>query len=301
MVVPSPFPYQGSKRKLADTILGYFPQEVDRLIEPFAGAAAVSLAAARHGLARRFWLNDIDAALVGLWNSILEAPECLVREYSDLWHTQLGCRREFYDEVRDRFNVERKPSQFLYLLARCVKASVRYNAEGHFNQSPDNRRKGATPDRLRCRVMTASRLLAGRTQVTNRDYREVLAGAGPQDLVYMDPPYQGVCSGRDPRYRGSVRFGEFAEALNDAVARGISFILSYDGRTGDKQYGKPISGDLGLLHIEVDAGRSSQATLLGRDALTIESLYLSPALVDQLEHRPATPLTIGNLQLSLMG
>ena len=32
---------------------------------------------------------------------------------------------------------------------------------------------------------------------------------------------------------------------------------------------------LGLVHIEVHAGRSTQATLLGRDHDTYESLYLS--------------------------
>jgi len=37
---------------------------------------------------------------------------------------------------------------------------------------------------------------------------------------------------------------------------------------------------LNLIKIAIHAGRSSQATLLGRDDITIESLYLSPALVD---------------------
>ena len=38
-----------------------------------------------------------------------------------------------------------KPDLLLYLLARCVKAAVRYNASGEFNQSPDNRRRGMPP------------------------------------------------------------------------------------------------------------------------------------------------------------
>jgi DNA adenine methylase len=39
---------------------------------------------------------------------------------------------------------------------------------------------------------------------------------------------------------------------------------------------------LNLRLIELAAGRSSQATLLGRRAETYESLYLSPALVERL-------------------
>jgi DNA adenine methylase len=37
-----------------------------------------------------------------------------------------------------------------------------------------------------------------------------------------------------------------------------------------------------LRHINVNTGASAQATLLGRDEETVESLYLSPALVDRL-------------------
>ena len=46
MRIPHPIPYQGSKRGIAEAILAYFPQHVTRLIEPFAGSAAVTLAAA---------------------------------------------------------------------------------------------------------------------------------------------------------------------------------------------------------------------------------------------------------------
>ena len=56
------------------------------------------------------------------------------------------------------------------------------------------------------------------------------------------------------------------------------YVVSYDGRTGDKEYGEPLPADLGLLHFEIRVGRSTQATLLGRSCVTYESLYLSPSL-----------------------
>jgi len=40
---------------------------------------------------------------------------------------------------------------------------------------------------------------------------------------------------------------------------------------------------LNLHKIEINAGRSSQSTLLGKNAKTYESLYLSPALVKRLQ------------------
>ena len=60
------------------------------------------------------------------------------------------------------------------------------------------------------------------------------------------------------------------------------FALSYDGVKGDKSYGKELPTDLQLYQILIDAGRSTQSTLLGQNDITYESLYLSPALVTKL-------------------
>jgi DNA adenine methylase len=94
----------------------------------------------------------------------------------------------------------------------------------------------------------------------------------------MDPPYQGVCKNRDSRYCPTIDHGEFCAALAALNAKECKFLVSYDGRTGDKTYGQPLPKSLNLVHIEVHAGRSTQATLLGRDHETYESLYLSPVL-----------------------
>jgi site-specific DNA-adenine methylase len=87
--------------------------------------------------------------LVELWQAIIESPEKLARQYETLWRAQHEDRRQYYDQVRGEFNRTGRPDCFLYLLARCVKASVRYNANGEFNQSPDNRRLGALPETMR--------------------------------------------------------------------------------------------------------------------------------------------------------
>jgi DNA adenine methylase len=217
-----------------------------------------------------------------LWQLIIESPQRVASAYARLWKAQAGRERAYYGAVRDRFNVTHRPQYLLYLLARCVKASVRYNSEGQFNQSSDNRRKGMNPATMLWHIEAASQLLRGRTSITARDYSKALEEATPDDVVYMDPPYQGVCSNRDPRYIGLLDFDEFSAVLQRLNGRGISFILSYDGRTGDKSYGKPMPDRLGLVRIEVEAGRSSQATLLGRTHNTYESLYLSPALIKRI-------------------
>ncbi|MEI7946949.1 MAG: Dam family site-specific DNA-(adenine-N6)-methyltransferase [bacterium] len=282
MNIPHPIPYQGSKRNLANDILRYFPTKVETLHEPFAGSAAISLAAAAHHRANKFHINDLNKPLIDLLRTIVNTPEKLVKEYEFLWHEQLSDTKGFYNKVRDDFNLTGRPDYFLYLLARCVKASVRYNANGEFNQSPDNRRKGTTPTTMRDQLRGASFLLKGKTTFSSKNYRDVVMQATENDLVYMDPPYQGVCGNRDTRYLASVQFCEFVEVLEQLNDRNIRYIVSYDGRTGSKVYGIKLPDHLKLAHIELKAGRSSQATLLGRDDLTFESLYLSSSLSREL-------------------
>jgi DNA adenine methylase len=284
--VPQPFPYQGSKRQLARQIVACIPQQTERLIEPFAGSAAVTMAVAQLRRARRFFLNDVHEPLMKLWKMIVNHPEELANKYESLWLEQAGQEREYYDRVRDRFNQSNEPDLFLYLLARCVKAAVRYNGNGKFNNSPDNRRLGMRPPTMRRNLLHVSALLRGRVRLTCQDYQATLAEATSDDVVYMDPPYQGVCDTRDHRYCGSVDFGSFAESLQDLNRRRVAFIVSYDGRTGEKVHGRALPTKLDLVRVEVSVGPSTQATLLGRKDMTVESLHLSPVLLTRLGGTP---------------
>lgn len=288
MTVPHPIPYQGSKRALASFILDCMPAHVNCLIEPFAGSAAVSLAALASHRVEQVVLGDSNAALMNLWTAIRDEPDVLAMGYRQHWMAQSGQERDYYDQVRDQFNRTHQPRDFLYLLARCVKAAVRYNANGDFNQSPDNRRKGAHPDTMQKHILGSAALLNGRSSLYTQDYRSLIAHLNIQstDILYLDPPYQGVCNRRDSRYRSGVIFDEFVDFLHRLNEVQIQYILSYDGRTDDRVYGEPLPESLRLAHYELHAGRSTQATLLGRKAHTWEALYLSPALAAQIQ----TPL-----------
>jgi DNA adenine methylase len=278
--VPQPFPYQGSKRLLAEHVLSWLPDDFDRLVEPFAGSAAISLAVAKTGRTRRFLISDANKPLIDLWKAIVETPEELASKYEALWNEQRGKERTYFDQIRDCFNNTHRPEHFLYLLARCVKAAIRYNSKGQFNNSPDNRRVGMRPDKMRANLVACSRLLKGRATFTHSDYRDVLKQSRGRDIVYMDPPYQGVCGRRDARYAMQTTFGGFADTLAELNGRNVPFIVSYDGRRGDKTYGQELPDSLKLRKLEVEVGPSTTASLLGRNETTYESLYLSPALLN---------------------
>jgi len=276
---PHPIQYQGSKRNLASNIFKFLPKTVDRLVEPFAGTAAISVAASFEGIAQKFWINDLNRPLVELLKLIVENPETISNAYKDIWNEQHSNSIEHYYQVREKFNRTSDPLVFLYLLARCVKGAVRYNSEGFFNQSPDKRRKGTQPERMRKNIEGVSKLLKDKCIFTYLDYKEVLTEIRPNDFVYMDPPYQGVCGDRDSRYFSGISFDDFVSSLEALNQKGVAFAVSYDGKRGDKIFGNSLPERLGLEKIEIEVGRSSQATLLGRDEVTVESLYLSSSLL----------------------
>ncbi|MDP3494088.1 MAG: DNA adenine methylase [Hyphomonadaceae bacterium] len=284
--LPHPLPYQGSKRSLAPQIAPMVPRNVACWYEPFAGSAALTLWAASENVASRYVIADSLGPLAQLWTEIIERPDEVSARYRSVWEAQERSGSDYFNRVRERYNDHLDPVDLMYLVCRCVKNAVRFNAAGKFTQSVDKRRLGMRPEKMQAAVFGASHLLKGKTEVRVGDWLKTTADAKVADFIYMDPPYLGTTVGRDKRYASQLALVSLIGGLESLLARNVRFILSYDGMTGGKTYGDPLPQRLGLEHLHLDAGRSSQATLVGRDDRTIESLYLSPGLASPA---PGTP------------
>ncbi len=280
MRLPHPIPYQGSKRNLAPIISPFVSRRVETWFEPFAGSAAMTLWAAHAGIAKRYVIADSLDAISHLWKAIIERPGNTAKRYRGIWEGGRIGGLDYFNEVRARYNDERDPVDLLYLVCRCVKNAVRFNASGVFTQSVDKRRYGMHPDKMDHAIKGASALLRGRTEVCCGDWLETLRGATPRDFVYMDPPYLGTSVGRDKRYAHQISQERLIGGLEILLTKKLRFALSYDGRTGEKEYGPPLPASLGMTRLLLHAGVSSQATLSGRREETIESLYMSPGLAE---------------------
>lgn len=285
--LPHPLPYQGSKRKLAPTIGKYLPHKVSTWYEPFAGSIAMTIYAASQGIAEKYVISDSLEAISSLWEKIIEAPESVAEQYSDIWHGQEEGDFEYFNGVRARYNEHHDPVDLLYLTCRCVKNAVRFNKRGHFTQSADKRRRGMRPEKMASAVRQVSALLKGRTEIRHGDWVEAAHDASEGDYVYLDPPYLGTSEGRDKRYANQLTREALIEGLEKLIDRDVPFSLSYDGMTGGKEYGPPLPCNLGMSRLLLHAGVSSQATLVGRREETVESLYVWPALPEE-----KMPLTI---------
>ncbi len=274
--MPHPIPYQGSKRNLAPAILAKVGnRKFRRLYEPFAGSAAITIAAANMKLASDYVIGDALQPLMDIWNQILTSPHTLANEYEKLWCEQLDNDETYYYKIRDAFNRFRQPGPLLYLLTRCVKNAPRFNRNGDFNQSYDKRRLGMHPNKMRLEILGASLLLAKNTRALSAEFETTLAEATTDDLVYLDPPYEGTSAGVNKRYYKGVDRDRLIAALENLNQRNVPYLLSYDGCCGTTTYGSPLPEELNLTRLELIAGRSSQATLSGRSEITVESLYIS--------------------------
>jgi len=268
-----------------------------RLVEPFAGSAAITLAAASRDLFPSFLIADALGPLVVLWQGILRTPHEIADEYEALWNRERRNPIAEYYVVRDEFNNDRSPAKLLYLLARCVKNAVRFNPSGEFNQSPDKRRTGTQPKTMRAEIHAAHLLLRSRSKTANRDFMTLFEEARTGDFFYLDPPYQGTSEGRDRRYFESVSRERIVRGLTLLNEKNIPFVLSYDGSCGNKSYGEALPPSL-AARVLVDVGRSSQATLNGKEHITIESLYVSHCLTHKSTTRPM-PLSHFTAQTSM--
>src|SRR5437870_5570789 len=103
-MVPHPIQYQVSKRGLAPLILRYLSVQMERVVEPVAGSAAVSIACAVHARAKSYWLNDLNKPLAELIGTMINHPNALARFYKDLWERQHPDSLEHYYRVREDFN-----------------------------------------------------------------------------------------------------------------------------------------------------------------------------------------------------
>ncbi len=302
MKIPHVLPYQGSKRKLAPQILELIDFHVDTLYEPFAGSAALTIAASNQEIANKYVFGDKLGVVSDLWDLVINDPASLADEYEKIWTSQLDDPTKYYNFIRAEFNKVHNPCYFLYLAARCVKNAIRFNSQGDFNQGMDKRRLGTNPKKMRKEIFETHSLRTGKSEVRKGDFTEIIKDAMPNDLIYMDPPWQGTSEKSNPRYAFLLQLDELIANFEDLNKRNIPYIVSFDGVCGDKSYGKDLPAYLNLKKLLINAGRSTQSTLLGHDSVTLESLYLSKAFVEKssnlIRDELVRPLE-SNLQLQL--
>jgi DNA adenine methylase len=183
-----------------------------RWIEPFLGSGVVVLNIRPPSAL----LSDTNPHIIRFYEAISTGEISSGRVRSFL--TEEGKRLfessgEYYYEVRERFNQQFAPLDFLFLSRSCFNGLMRFNKKGKFNVPFCKK-----PDRFRQAYVTkivnqvqAFAEIAGRSDWEFRvaDWRETLKEAREGDFVYLDPPYIG---------RHTNYYDQWDDANADALA-----------------------------------------------------------------------------------
>lgn len=226
MAVVPPIKSQGIKTKLAGWIQETSrSQAYDRWVEPFMGTGVVAF----NIQPKRALLCDSNPHLISFYKA-LQAGEItanktrkfLVEEGTKLLETE-GAH---YYTVRERFNADGNPLDFMFLSRSCFNGMMRFNKKGGFNvpfcRKP-NRYAQALVTKICNQVSAVSHVIGqGDFEFKHQEFRDTLSEVAPNDLVYCDPPYLG----RHVDYFDSWSEEEEHDLHTLITASGAPFIMS---------------------------------------------------------------------------
>jgi len=248
-----PIKCQGIKTKLVHWIKHNLPESLNgTYYEPFLGSGVVAF----NVRPLKALLSDSNPHIVAFYDEIKRGciTPALVSEFLNREGRRLSqSGADYYYEVRDRFNAERAPLDFLFLSRCCFNGLIRFNRDRLYNVP-----FGHKPERFSRSYITkicnqvkwVSQLIRqnGSWTITCTDFREALSGAGPADFIYCDPPYVG----RHVDYFDS--WSEADEMDLNAILRGSGarFILStwYENRFRRNKWVDDIWSDFRMVSRE---------------------------------------------------
>ncbi len=256
----------GNKQRFAHEIISYFPTQFNVYREPFLGSGAVLGTLAPN----RAIGSDAFGPLVEIWQTLQSAPEILKDWYRERWQQMIsGDKAEVYAQIKESYNARPNGADLLFLSRSCYGGVVRFRQADGFMSTPCGPHDPISPESFSERVDAWHFRTRGATFVQN-DYGVAIDGAGPDDLIYCDPPYT---------YSQSILYGaqtfelvQLFEMIRQAKEKGAYVALSIDGskKSGDFLCNFHIPNGLFEREVMVNCGRS-MLKRFQMDGRTLES------------------------------
>lgn len=266
--------WSGSKRSQAENILTYFPKEIDTYYEPFCGGASVFRRLLSSDIkVNRYVCSDLNSGLIDLWNEIINNPERVSYYYNKLWNElnqddDKQRKKEYFATVRERYNREHNPLDFMFIMRTTTNGMPRYNRDGEFNNSFHVTRNGIIPETLEKIIYEWSELInKNKVEFIACSYDEIKPKEN--DFVYLDPPYANTKG----MYYGTIDYEKLWDWLRNLSCK---YALSFDGISGEEDNTWNVPQDIYSTHEYLLSGNSSFKRTIGKsnDSIVYESLYL---------------------------
>lgn len=217
--------WAGNKFAIMQRIKAVLP-EGNRLIEPFAGSAAVFL----NTDFPEAVLSDINADLINLYQCLKTEGDAFIDYCGEFFVPETNHAERYYD-FRQTFNTtddaRLKAALFLYFNRHGYNGLCRYNNKGEFNVPFGKYAKPYFPreemQSFHGKIQSATLLHQG--------FIESMAMARPGDVIYCDPPYVPLTATANFTGYASGGFGlaeqeKLAEMARELAKNGISVIIS---------------------------------------------------------------------------
>lgn len=217
--------WAGNKYRIVEHIKSILPGG-SRLIEPFAGAAAV------------FLNTDYPAYLIADSNSdVIRLYRYLQREgmrfirYCQTFFTPGNNEQDRYLAFREEFNStrnrRRRAALFLYLNRHGYNGLCRYNASGIYNVPFGRYRKPYFPEKEMLYFWEKSR----KAVFVCADFDTIMKRAKKGDVLYCDPPYEPLTATANftAYSAGGFTAGQqvrLAKLAGQLAGKGISVLIS---------------------------------------------------------------------------
>ena len=178
--------WAGGKYKLVSFIENNFPKTAQRkrLIEPFCGSAALSLALEFD----EYLLNDINGDLINLYRVLQKEKQGFI-DYAKQFFTPENNTEKSFLYLRDLFNnsenIEEKSALFIYLNRHSFNGLCRYNSKGKFNVPFGRYKSPYFPETELQEFVKKS----DRIRLSCDDFQAAFNQAQEYDIIYCDPPY----------------------------------------------------------------------------------------------------------------
>lgn len=266
--------WSGSKRSQAEKILTFFPKEIDSYYEPFCGGASVLRRLLDSDIRVKHYIcSDLNSGLIDLWNEIINNPLEVSSYYKKLWN-ELNTdddkqrKKEYFANVRDRYNKEHNPLDFMFIMRTTTNGMPRYNRNGEFNNSFHVTRNGIIPETFEKIIFEWSQLLKQNdVKFISCSYEDIKPAEN--DYMYLDPPYANTKG----MYYGTIDYKKFWDYLKQLPCK---YALSFDGKSGDIDNTWNVPKDIYTTHEYLLSGNSSFKRTIGKsnDSIVYESLYV---------------------------
>ena len=249
-MVPALLKWIGNKQRFAEIIVSYMPDQFNNYYEPFLGSGAVMAQLLKADSSMFFphfncaYGSDILPFLIDIFSLVQNAPDKLSAYYRTEIEKYYLDPINQYEAIRDRFNNEHNPYDFLLLSRTCYSGVIRFRKiDGHMS-TPRGPHNPISPDTFDKRL-TQWNVLLQKASFKCENFTSAMDKASFGDVVYCDPPYthsQSIIYGAQ-----DFDINILWEKIAECKARGAKVILSINGMRDSKKTDISITPNEGLF------------------------------------------------------